>query len=152
MSSENACGASFENRSFTEVPANQIGRRALLAAMGSVLAGVGLLGSADAAFAAAKTYTVGKTSDIKVGSAKSYLVAGVPVLVTQPKKGVFKAFKGVCTHQGGNLSSVSGKNIVCPLHGASFDSTSGKPTGGPASTGLKGYKVTVSGTSLKVTI
>ena len=50
------------------------------------------------------------------------------------------------------LSSVSGKNIVCPLHGASFDSTSGKPTGGPASTGLKGYKVIVSGTSLKVTI
>lgn len=152
MTCENACIPSIDNLTVIEVPANQIGRRTLLAAAGSILAGVGLIGPADAAAAAAKTYTLGKASEIKVGSAKSYLVAGVPVLVTQPKKGVFKAFKGVCTHQGGNLSSVSGKNIVCPLHGASFDSTSGKPTGGPASTGLKGYKVTVSGTSLKVTI
>jgi nitrite reductase/ring-hydroxylating ferredoxin subunit len=134
------------------VEANQPSRRAALAGLGAILAGVGLLGPSEAALAAAKTYTIGKTTDIKVGSAKSYLVAGVSVLVTQPKKGVFKAFKGVCTHQGGSLSSVSGKNIVCPLHGATFDSTSGKPTGGPASTGLKGYKVTVSGTSLKVTL
>jgi nitrite reductase/ring-hydroxylating ferredoxin subunit len=134
------------------VETNQPTRRAALVALGAVLAGIGLVGPSQAALAAAKTYTVGKTTDIKVGSAKSYLVAGVSVLVTQPKKGVYKAFKGVCTHQGGNLSSVSGKNIVCPLHGASFDSTSGKPTGGPASTGLKGYKVTVSGTNLKVTI
>ena len=134
------------------VEANQPSRRAALAGLGALLAGVGLIGPSQAAMAAAKTYTVGKTTDIKVGSAKSYLVAGVSVLVTQPKKGVFKAFKGVCTHQGGSLSSVTGKNIVCPLHGASFDSTSGKPTGGPASTGLTGYKVTVSGTSLKVTL
>ena len=134
------------------VEANQPSRRAALAGLGALLAGVGLIGPSQAALAAAKTYTVGKTTDIKVGSAKSYLVAGVSVLVTQPKKGVFKAFKGVCTHQGGSLSSVTGKNIVCPLHGASFDSTSGKPTGGPASTGLTGYKVTVSGTNLKVTL
>ncbi len=134
------------------VEANQPSRRAALAGLGALLAGVGLIGPSQAALAAAKTYTVGKTTDIKVGSAKSYLVAGVSVLVTQPKQGVFKAFKGVCTHQGGSLSSVTGKNIVCPLHGASFDSTSGKPTGGPANTGLKGYKVTVSATSLKVTL
>jgi nitrite reductase/ring-hydroxylating ferredoxin subunit len=134
------------------VETNQPTRRAALVGLGAVLAGIGLVGPSQAALAAAKTYTIGKTTDIKVGSAKSYLIAGVSVLVTQPKKGVFKAFKGVCTHQGGKLSSVSGKNIVCPLHGASFDSTSGKPTSGPASTGLKSYKVTVSGTSLKVTI
>jgi nitrite reductase/ring-hydroxylating ferredoxin subunit len=134
------------------VETNQPTRRAALVGLGAVLAGIGLVGPSQAALAAANTYTIGKTADIKVGSAKSYLIAGVSVLVTQPKKGVFKAFKGVCTHQGGKLSSVSGKNIVCPLHGASFDSTSGKPTSGPASTGLKSYKVTVSGTSLKVTI
>jgi nitrite reductase/ring-hydroxylating ferredoxin subunit len=134
------------------VETNQPTRRAALVGLGAVLAGIGLVGPSQAALAAANTYTIGKTADIKVGSAKSYLIAGVSVLVTQPKKGVFKAFKGVCTHQGGKLSGVSGKNIVCPLHGASFDSTSGKPTSGPASTGLKSYKVTVSGTSLKVTI
>lgn len=134
------------------VEANRPSRRAALAGLGAILAGVGLLRPSEAAIAAAKTYTIGKTTDIKVGSAKSYLVAGVSVLITQPKKGNFKAFKGVCTHQGGKLSTVLGKNIVCPLHGAAFDSTSGKVANGPASTGLKGYKVTVSGTTLKVTL
>jgi nitrite reductase/ring-hydroxylating ferredoxin subunit len=139
-------------RAITEIPANRITRRNLLAGVGAVLAGVGLVGPAETAMAAAKTYTVGKTTDIKVGSSKSYLVAGVSLLITQPKKGVFKAFKGICTHQGGKLTSLSGPNLFCPLHGASFDSTTGKVLTGPASTPLKTYKVTVSGKTLKVSI
>lgn len=142
----------FRTNSFTEIPANRISRRNLLSGIGAVLAGIGLVGPAESALAAAKTYTVGKTTDIKVGSSKSYLVAGVSLLVTQPKKGVFKAFKGICTHQGGKLTSLSGPNLFCPLHGASFDSTTGKVLTGPASTPLKAYKVTVAGTTLKVSI
>ncbi len=139
-------------RAITEIPANRITRRNLLAGVGAVLAGIGLVGPAETAMAAAKTYTVGKTTDIKVGSSKSYLVAGVSLLITQPKKGVFKAFKGICTHQGGKLTSLSGPNLFCPLHGASFDSTTGKVLTGPASAPLKAYKVTVSGKTLKVSI
>ncbi len=139
-------------RAITEIPANRITRRNLLAGVGAVLAGIGLVGPAETAMAAAKTYTVGKTTDIKVGSSKSYLVAGVSLLITQPKKGVFKAFKGICTHQGGKLTSLSGPNLFCPLHGASFDSTTGKVLTGPASAPLKTYKVTVSGKTLKVSI
>jgi nitrite reductase/ring-hydroxylating ferredoxin subunit len=139
-------------RAITEIPANRITRRNLLAGVGAVLAGIGLVGPAETAMAAAKTYTVGKTTDIKVGSSKSYLVAGVSLLITQPKKGVFKAFKGICTHQGGKLTSLSGPNLFCPLHGASFDSTTGKVLTGPASAPLKAYKVTVTGKTLKVSI
>jgi nitrite reductase/ring-hydroxylating ferredoxin subunit len=139
-------------RAITEIPANRITRRNLLAGVGAVFAGIGLVGPSEIALAAAKTYTVGKTTDIKVGSSKSYLVAGVSLLITQPKKGVFKAFKGICTHQGGKLTSLSGPNLFCPLHGASFDSTTGKVLTGPASTPLKTYKVTVSGKTLKVSI
>jgi nitrite reductase/ring-hydroxylating ferredoxin subunit len=142
----------LRTNTITEIQANRLTRRSLLSGIGAVLAGVGLVGPAESAMAAAKTYTVGKTTDIKVGSSKSYLVAGVPLLITQPKKGVFKAFKGICTHQGGKLTSLSGPNLFCPLHGASFDSTTGKVLTGPASTPLKSYKVTVSGTSLKVAI
>jgi nitrite reductase/ring-hydroxylating ferredoxin subunit len=134
------------------VEANQPTRRAALAGLGAILAGVGLVGPSQAALAAAKTYTIGKTTDIKVGSSKSYMVAGVSLLITQPKKGVFKAFKGICTHQGGKLTSLSGPNLFCPLHGASFDSTTGKVLTGPASSPLKSYKVTVSGKTLKVSI
>lgn len=136
----------------TEIPANRITRRNLLAGVGAVLAGFGLVGPSQAALAAAKTYSVGKTTDINVGSSKSYMVAGVSLLITQPKKGVFKAFKGICTHQGGKLTSLSGPNLFCPLHGASFDSTTGKVLTGPASAPLKSYKVTVSGKTLKVSI
>ncbi len=59
------------------VEANQPTRRAALAGLGAILAGVGLVGPSQAALAAAKTYTIGKTTDIKVGSSKSYMVAGV---------------------------------------------------------------------------
>ncbi len=139
-------------RAITEIPANRITRRTLLAGIGAILAGVGLAGPSEAALAAAKTYTVGKTTDIKVGSSKSYKVAGVSLLITQPKKGVFKAFNGICTHQGGKLTSLSGPNLFCPLHGASFSSTTGKVLTGPASKPLKAYKVKVSGKTLKVSI
>ena len=139
-------------RAITEIPANRITRRNLLAGVGAVLAGIGLVSPSEIALAAAKTYTIGKTTDIKVGSSKSYMVAGVSLLITQPKKGVFKAFKGICTHQGGKLTSLSGPNLFCPLHGASFDSTTGKVLTGPASAPLKAYKVTVSGKTLKVSI
>ena len=124
----------------------------MLTGIGAALAGFGLAGPASTAFAAAKTYTVGKTSDIKVGGARMYTVAGIPVLVTQPKKGVFKAFNGYCTHQQVQLSGLDGTNVVCEQHGSKFDTTSGKVTHGPAQTSLANYKVTVSGTTLKVSL
>lgn len=154
MTCENLSGnlANSPANSIVEISANHPNRRAVLAGFGAALAGLGFTGPAEMAMAAAKTYTVGKTTDIKVGSSKSYLVAGVSLLITQPKKGVFKAFKGICTHQGGKLTSLSGPNIFCPLHGASFDSTTGRVLTGPASSPLKAYKVSVSGTTLKVSI
>jgi nitrite reductase/ring-hydroxylating ferredoxin subunit len=124
----------------------------MLSGLGAVLAGVGLAAPAQSALAAAKTYTVGKTSDVKVGSARLYTVAGIPVLVTQPKKGVFKAFNGYCTHQQVQLDSLNGTNLVCSQHGSSFDTTTGKVTGGPARSALANYKVTVAGTTLKVSL
>lgn len=145
-------GQANSSRAVVHVPHDGVSRRAILSSVGAILAGVGLVGPSERALAAAKTYTVGKTTDIKVGSSKSYMVAGVSILITQPKKGVFKAFKGICTHQGGKLTSLSGPNLFCPLHGASFDSTTGKVLTGPASAPLKAYKVTVSGKTLKVSI
>jgi nitrite reductase/ring-hydroxylating ferredoxin subunit len=154
MTCENLCSNSSasSNRPTIEVPANHLTRRAMLSGLGAVLAGVGLAAPAQSALAAAKTYTVGKTSDVKVGSARMYTVAGIPVLVTQPKKGVFKAFNGYCTHQQVQLDSLNGTNLVCSQHGSSFDTTTGKVTGGPARSALANYKVTVAGTTLKVSL
>jgi nitrite reductase/ring-hydroxylating ferredoxin subunit len=104
--------------------------------------------------AAAKTYTACKTTDIKVGSAKIVTIpkTRIKVAITQPKKGVFKAFQPICTHQGAQITGLSGSNLVCRQHGAKFSIATGAATGGPTRKALKSYKVTVSGTSVRVTI
>jgi nitrite reductase/ring-hydroxylating ferredoxin subunit len=154
MTCENLCDTSTSpaSRAVIDVPPNHLNRRAVLTGIGAALAGFGLAGPAESALAAAKTYTVGKTTDIAVGSARMYQVAGVPVLVTQPKKGIFKAFNGFCTHQQVQISGLQGTNLVCEQHGSSFNSTTGKVTNGPARTGLANYKTSVSGTTLKVSL
>lgn len=121
--------------------------------LGAGLATIGLSSIGDAAFAASKTYTVCKTTSVKVGSAGIFKLGTTRnyVIVTQPKKGTFKAFSPFCTHEGVKLSGVSGKNLVCKQHGATFSTTTGAATGGPTRRALTSYKVTISGTSVKVT-
>ena len=152
MTCENHCesSATATRRETTVIPANHVSRRALLAGLGGALATVGFLATGESAMAAAKTYMVGKTTDVAVGSARMYQIAGVPVIITQPKKGVYKAFNGYCTHQQVPLAGVNGSNLVCNQHGATFNTTTGAATGGPARSGLAKYAVTVSGTTLKV--
>lgn len=158
MTCENLCQTSNASipspasRAVTNVAENHLNRRAVLAGIGAMLAGIGLVGPASAAQAAAKTYTVGKTTDVAVGSARMYTVAGIPVLVTQPKKGTFRAFNGYCTHERVQLSGINGSNLVCNQHGATFNTTSGKVTGGPARAGLASYKVTISNKNLKISL
>ena len=71
------------------------------------------------------------------------------VIVAHTMSGTFVAVSATCTHQGGTLGFSSNNNFVCPLHGATFD-TSGNVTNGPASTALQKYNTTLSGTSLRV--
>ena len=127
-----------------------INRRALLTGVAGVLGAIGLAGIGDAAEAAAKTYTIGKTTDIPVKSGAMYRVAGKPILVTQPKKGVFRAFVGYCTHQRQELGGMSGNNIACYQHNATFNATTGAVVGGPAPKPLTKVTLTVTGTTLKV--
>jgi nitrite reductase/ring-hydroxylating ferredoxin subunit len=126
----------------------------LLNVFAGAFATIGFTALGGSAMAAAKTYTACKTTDVKVGGAKLVVLPGtnVKVAITQPKKGVFKAFSPICTHQGAQLNGISGANLVCPQHGATFSTTTGAVTRGPAQKALKSYKVTLSGTSVKVTV
>ena len=127
-------------------------RRNLFRGLSAGLAAVGLVSLSDAAFAASAV-AVCKTTDIKVGSGKIVSAKGQQILITQPKKGVFKAFSPYCTHQKVMLAGINGTNLVCNQHGAMFDTTTGIRTNrSPARSDLKKYVVTVSGTSVKVTI
>ena len=128
-------------------------RRGLLTALGAGLTAIGLTSLGETAAYAAKTYTVCKTTDIKVGSGKVFRPAGASayVLITQPRKGVWRAFNANCTHENVPVAGAANNIVVCNQHGAQFNADTGARTAGPARRALTKFKVAVSGTSVKVT-
>lgn len=121
-----------------------ISRRVLLggAAAAALVAGAAPLENV-AALVPANT-DVAATSAIPLRGGRVFTVAGKPVVVTQPKKGVFKAFTGVCTHEGCTVNRVSNNRISCPCHGAAFDANNGKRVAGPARAPLAAVPIRVS--------
>lgn len=73
---------------------------------------------------------LGPAAEVPVGGGKVY--ADQRVVVTQPRRGEFKAFSASCTHQGCLVGSVEGGRINCPCHGSQFDIASGEPLQGPS--------------------
>ena len=72
------------------------------------------------------------------------------VIIGRTMSGSFIAVAAACTHQGSTINYVSGSNsFSCPAHGAQFDS-GGNVTAGPATTALKKYNTSLSGTTLTV--
>jgi Rieske Fe-S protein len=78
---------------------------------------------------------------------------GGSLLVARTDDGVYHAMTAICTHQGCSIDQYSSgsKEFVCPCHGSRFNTTGGV-TNGPASSPLKQYTTTTSGTQLIVTI
>ncbi|MGI8332090.1 Rieske 2Fe-2S domain-containing protein [Actinomadura scrupuli] len=86
---------------------------------------------------------LGKTSSIPVGGGRIF--KRKKIVVTQPAKGVFKAFSAVCTHRGCSVGSVSGGTINCPCHGSKFKISDASVTAGPAKEPLAAKKIKVKG-------
>jgi nitrite reductase/ring-hydroxylating ferredoxin subunit len=129
-----------------------ISRRSVLLGVASSFAAIGLTGLSQAAANAAKTYTVCKTSDIAVRGGKTFKVGNRNILITQPRRGTFRAFVATCTHQGGALNGAKDNVINCNLHGAKFNADSGRTTPDTAqsASALKKVTVTVSAGSVRV--
>ncbi len=68
--------------------------------------------------------------------------------------GTYYAIDDTCTHRGGPLSEgmLSGAEVVCPWHGATFDIKTGKVLSPPAPTGVASYPVRVTGTDIEVEV
>ncbi|MET8771536.1 Rieske (2Fe-2S) protein [Streptomyces sp. NPDC004658] len=89
-----------------------------------------------------------RTSDIPEGGGKVFKKE--KVVVTQPKKGDFKAFSAVCTHQGCLVDKVTDGTIDCPCHGSRFHIADGAVAHGPATRPLPQRSITVDGNSIRL--
>jgi Rieske Fe-S protein len=87
-------------------------------------------------------------AEVPVGG--GVIVGSGSVVVTQPEAGTFKAFSGVCTHQGCPVSSVGDGTITCNCHGSQFSVDDGSVTAGPARRALAELTVTLDGDQLVV--
>ena len=146
---EKNCMGTCENHNHQE-----LSRKALLSGMAAVLTGVGLTTLGATAAEAATKYKVTLATNIPVGRAKSFTVKGRSILITQPRAGVYRAFRNQCTHQAVPLGaqSLSSGQLMCPEHGATFDANSGAVTGGPAARALTKYTAAKSGKYIYVSI
>lgn len=72
------------------------------------------------------------------------------VVVTQPKKGDFRGFSAVCTHQGCLVGEVSGGTINCPCHDSRFSVDDGSVESGPATSPLSEVRLDVRGNKINL--
>lgn len=140
-------------------PSGPIDRRTVLrgvAAAGVLgVAGAGLAACGSDATSGSGGGTGGSAGPVRVATADvpvggGVIIASGPVVVTQPEAGTFKAFSGVCTHQGCPVKKVADEVITCTCHGSQFAITDGSVVTGPARRALPELTATVQGTEVVV--
>jgi nitrite reductase/ring-hydroxylating ferredoxin subunit len=98
-----------------------------------------------------------KTSAIPLKGGKMVTVGNQTFLITQPSKGVYRAFSAACTHNGCGIgpwdpskNAVVGGVVTCNCHGAQFSPATGAAVRGPAQRPLTKFKVKVTGSYIYV--
>ena len=120
---------------------------AALAALGLTTAACG--GSEDGGGGGDSGSSAGPDKPVELGAADAVPVGGAKafpekeVVVSQPEKGQFTAFSGICTHQGATIDKAEKGDFVCPLHGSRFHTDTGKVAKGPATEPLPQMPVKV---------
>jgi nitrite reductase/ring-hydroxylating ferredoxin subunit len=68
--------------------------------------------------------------------------------------GQFYAIDNNCTHVGGPLceGEISGTEVTCPWHGATFDVTTGRVLGPPAVEAVNRYNLRITGGNIEIEV
>ena len=77
-------------------------------------------------------HEIGTVDEIPVGEGRAFAVDGTEVAVYRLRDGTLRALAAVCPHKGGPLADglMDGRVVVCPLHGPTYDLTTGTELGG----------------------
>ena len=96
---------------------------------------------------------VAKTTEIEPGQARLVDVKGRSIALFNVD-GQFFALDNTCTHKGGPLAEgeISGHEVTCLLHGATFDVRRGEVVGPPAQRAVVRYGVRVTGADVEVEV
>jgi len=96
---------------------------------------------------------VARLSQIPDRSALVVVVRGTRIALFNLDSEIF-AIADTCTHAEASLSegSISGEEIVCPLHYATFHIKTGLCTGPPADDDVRSYTVRISGDDVEIEI
>ena len=98
-------------------------------------------------------HIVAEVKDLMPGSCKAVELSGQQIALFNIG-GTFYAIGDACTHRGGSLSegTLEGTTITCPLHGATFEVTTGKNLTPPAPGEVPSYKVRIEGNQVQVEV
>ncbi|MSQ07062.1 MAG: non-heme iron oxygenase ferredoxin subunit [Dehalococcoidia bacterium] len=89
---------------------------------------------------------VAQADELSPGQMKMVEVGNEQVLLANVE-GTIYACADICSHAYASLSEgdLTGTEVQCPLHGGSFDVTTGEPMSVPAEEKIKTYEVRISG-------
>ena len=81
-----------------------------------------------------RAHVVGRVEEIPPGEGRTFVVAGTQIAVFRLRDGSLRAIDAVCPHKGGPLADglADDQVVVCPLHGHTFDLSSGSEVTGAA--------------------
>lgn len=87
---------------------------------------------------------IAKVADVPVGGAISAQSGGKKIILSRPEEATVVGFDARCPHQGCAVAPAA-KNLACPCHNSTFDTSTGERLRGPAKRGLTAFAVTVEG-------
>ena len=96
---------------------------------------------------------VGRLDEIPVGEGRTFAVDGRQVAVFRLRDGSLRALDAICPHRGGPLADGLADDcvVVCPLHGHTFDMSTGGEASG-AGLSVRSYPVEAVDGTIRLTL